>query len=180
MNRNIVGRHISLTSELKDFINKTIDGFDKFNLNIISINSVISQEEKNGKPLIAFEFILNIAHQDTIVVKQKDKDLHRAIDIASDRVAKILRRHSDKIKSHDATKLSEVFESNLHDKIAQEMEILENEIVPMRLKSYKPIDIKDALDDLKDSKDTFKVFYDKDGNFRVLYRLENPKQFGLY
>ena len=180
MNRNIVGRHVNLTDELKDFINGTIDGFNKYNLDIISVNSIISQEEKHGKPLITFEFVINVAHQDTIVVKQKDKDLHSAIDIAADRVSKILRRHHDKVTSHDATKLSEVFESEIQDAIAKELEQIEDEIVPMRLESYKPIDIQDALDELKDSDDVFKVIYDKDDNFRVIYKIPNTKQFGLY
>jgi putative sigma-54 modulation protein len=180
MNRNIVGRHVNLTDELKDFINGTIDGFSKYNLDIISVNSIISQEEKHGKPLITFEFVINVAHQDTIVVKQKDKDLHSAIDIAADRVSKILRRHHDKVTSHDATKLSEVFESEIQDAIAKELEQIEDEIVPMRLESYKPIDIQDALDELKDSDEVFKVFYDKDDNFRVIYKIPNTKQFGLY
>ena len=179
MNRNIVGRYIALTDELKKFINDTTDGFGKYNLDIISVNSIISQEEKHGKNLITFEFVLNIAHQDTIVVKQKDKDLHSAIDIASDRVCKILRRHHDKVSSHNAEKLSEVFQSEIQDSIAKEIEKMEDEIVPMRLKSYKPIDIQDALDELKVSKEIFKVFYDKDDNFRVIHKLENG-QFGLY
>ncbi len=180
MNRNIVGRHINLTDELKDFINGTIDGFDKYNLDIISVHSIISQEEKHGKPQIAFEFVINIAHQDTIVVKQKDKDLHAAIDIAADRVSKILRRHHDRVTSHDATKLSEVFQSEIQDAIAKEIEQIDDEIVPMRLESYKPIEIQEALDELKASNENFKVFYDKDDNFRVLYKIENSKQFGLY
>jgi putative sigma-54 modulation protein len=179
MNRNIVGRHINLNDELKDFINKTIDGFDKYNLDIISVNSIITQEEKKSKPFIAFEFVLNISNIDTIVVKQKGKELHSAIDIAADRVSKILRRHSDKIKSHSNVKLSEVFESEIQDSLSLEMEKLENEIVPMRLNSYKPIDIQDALDTLKTSKEHFIVFYDKDDNFRTMYKMENG-QFGLY
>jgi putative sigma-54 modulation protein len=56
---------------------------------------------------------------------------------------------------------------------------MEDEIVPMRLDSYKPIDIQEALDNLKASKENFVAFYDKDDNFRVMYKMENNK-FGLY
>ena len=151
MNRDIVGRHVHLTDEIKDYINSTIDGFDKYNLDVISVHSIISADDKHGKPQITFEFVMNIAHQDTVVVKQKHQELHAAIDIAADRMAKILRRHKDKVHSHDATKLSEVFQSEIQDAIAHEMEKMEDEIVPMRLDSYKPIDIQEAYDKLKNS-----------------------------
>ena len=180
MNTSIVGRHTTLTEELKSHIQNTIDVFNKYNLDIISVNAIISQEEKHGKNVITFEYVLNVAHQDSIVVKQKDKDLHNAIDIATDRVCKILRRHSDKIKAHNSTKLTEVVISKEEDAVAAELEKLENEIVPVRLNSYKPMEIGDALKELKADAGVFKVFYDLDDNFRVLYKMKEDSKYGLY
>ncbi len=180
MNTSIVGRHITLTDDLKNHIETTIDTFGKYNLDIISVNAIISQEQKNGKNVITFEYLLNIAHQDTVVVKQRDKDLHTAIDIATDRVNKILRRHADKIKSHSNTKLTEVAIGEEEDSIAAELEKLDSEIVPMRLNSYKPMEIEDALNELKEDGGAFKVFYDLDDNFRVLYKMKDGQRYGLY
>jgi len=180
MNTSIVGRHITLTDELKGHMETTIDSFRKYNLDIISVNAIISQEQKHGKNVITFEYVLNIANIDTIVVKQKDKDLHTAIDIATDRVSKILRRHADKIKAHDATKLTEISISEEEDGIAKELEKLDDEIIPMRLSSYKPMAIEDALSELKDDGGAFKVFYDMDDNFRVLYTMKDGTHYGLY
>ena len=180
MNTSIVGRHVELTDAIKDYINDSIEVFKKFNLDIISVNSIISQEEKHGKKAFSFEFTLNIAHLDTLVVKQKDKDLYSAIDIAVDRVSKALRRHHDKIAAHKATKLSEVVSTEIQDQIALELEKLEEEIMPVRLTSYKPIDIEEALEELKGSDAVFKVFYDKDNNMRVLYKSSIAGKFGLY
>jgi putative sigma-54 modulation protein len=180
MNTSIVGRHITLTTDLKNHIQSTMQTFDKYNLDIISINAIISQEQKHGKNLITFEYVLNIAHQDTIVIKQKDKDLHTAIDIATNRVSKILRRHANKIKTHDATKLTELAIKNEEDSVAKELEKLGNEIIPMQLASYKPIEIEEALNELKADSGIFKVFYDMDDNFRVLYKMKDGKHYGLY
>lgn len=180
MNTSIVGRHVTVNDELKTHIQNTMDVFSKYNLDIVSINAIISQEQKHGKNLITFEYVLNMAHQDTIVVKQKDKDLHAAIDIATDRVSKILRRHSDKIKSHKATKLTGVAMMDEEDKVAKELEMLEDEIVPVKLKSYKPMDIEEALNMLKEDGGVFKVFYDMDDNLRILYKMKDSAQFGLY
>ena len=180
MNISIVGRHITITEDLREHIEKTIDVFKKYNLDIISINTVVSQEQKNKKNIVSFEYVINIAHQDTIVVKQKDKDIHAAIDIATDRVSKILRRHADKVKSHKKEKLTQVVIQDEEDKIALELDALENEIVPVKLSSYKPMEIADALQELKDDGGIFKVFYDLDDNLRVLYKLKDGSKFGLY
>ncbi len=178
MNTSIVGRHIKLTDAIKDYVNSSINAFEKYNLDIISVTSTISADEKQGKSAFTFEFTLNIANIDTVVVKQKDKDLYAAIDIAVDRVSKVLRRHNDKITAHKATKFSEATE--IQDKIALELEKFEDEIIPQRLTSYKPIDIEEALEDLKNSSAQFKVFYDKDDNLRVLYKANVAGKFGLY
>ncbi|CAM3908867.1 ribosome hibernation-promoting factor, HPF/YfiA family [Arcobacter cloacae] len=180
MNTSIVGRHIDLTDSIKNYINSSIEVFKKYNLDIISVNSIIDQDEKHGKKGFTFEFTLNIAHLDTIVVKQKDKDLYAAIDIAVDRVSKVLRRHHDKVAAHKATKLTEVVASEIQDKIALELEKFEDEITPVRLTSYKPMDIEEALEELKASDALFKVFYDKDDVMRVLYKSSTPGKFGLY
>ena len=180
MNTSIVGRHIKLTDAIKDYINSSISAFEKYNLDIISVASIVSADEKQGKKSFTFEFTLNIANIDTVVVKQRDKDLYSAIDIAVDRVSKVLRRHHDKISAHKATKLSEVVSTEIQDQIALELEKLEEEIMPVRLTSYKPIDIEEALEDLKNSTAQFKVFYDKDDNMRVLYKANVAGKFGLY
>lgn len=180
MNTSIVGRHIDLTESIKDYINSSIEIFKKYNLDIISVNSIIDQEEKHGKRAFSFEFTLNVANLNTVVVKQKDKDLYTAIDIAVDRVSKVLRRHHDKITTHKATKLTEAKVADVEDIVAVELEKFEDEITPVRLTSYKPMDIEEALEELKESDAQFKVFYDKDDNMRVLYKSSKEGKFGLY
>lgn len=180
MNTSIVGRHIKLTDSIKEYIDSSVETFKKYNLDIISVTSTISADEKQGKKAFTFEFTLNIANIDTVVVKQKDKDLYAAIDIAVDRVSKVLRRHHDKISAHKAVKFSEADASENFDKIAHELEKFEDEIIPVRLTSYKPIDIEEALEELKASNAVFKVFYDKDDNMRVLYKTSTNGKFGLY
>ncbi len=180
MNTSIVGRHIELTQAIKDYINGSMDILTKFNLDIISISAIVSKENKNKKTIFSFEFTINIANLDTIVVKQIDKDLYSGIDIAVDRASKILRRHHDKVSSHKATKLSELEANEIEDKVALELERMENNIMPIKLESYKPIDIQEALNAIKDNGNIFKVFYDKDYNLRVLYKMKEDNKFGLY
>ena len=72
MNTSIVGRHIKLTDAIKDYINSSIDTFKKYNLDIISVTSTIVGDEKAKG--FTFEFSLNIANIDTVVIKQKNKE----------------------------------------------------------------------------------------------------------
>jgi putative sigma-54 modulation protein len=176
MNTSVVGRKIELTDAIKGHIEASVEVFKKYNLDIISVNSIITQD---GKKEFTFEFTINIAHKDTIVIKQKDKDLYSAIDKAVERASKVLRRHHDKIATHKAEKFSQAIVSE--GKCLVELENnSEDEIVPVELQLYKPLDIDEAVAELKESSDSFKVFYDKDDNMRVVFKMEENNKFGLY
>ena len=48
MNKSITGRHFELTETIKAYADAAVDGLNKYNLDIISANTVISANEKNG------------------------------------------------------------------------------------------------------------------------------------
>ena len=54
-----------------------------------------------------------------------------------------------------------------------------DEIVPTELELYKPLEIDEALNKLKESTDQFLVFNDMDAKMRVLYKRKDGK-FGLF
>lgn len=169
MNLSIVGRQLELTESIKEHIQSAVDTLKKYNLDIISTKCILSADEKNGKKGFGIEFAINLAHMNTVVIKQKDKDVYAAIDLAIERAQKVLRRHHDKVTNYKQK------EANKTDKI----EFAEDEIVPMRLESYKPLDIDDALEELKESGQQFMIFHDKEDKVRVLYKRSDAK-FGLY
>lgn len=49
----------------------------------------------------------------------------------------------------------------------------------MSLDIYKPQEVAEVLERLKESAKVFEVFYDNDGKMRVLYK-RNDGRFGLY
>ena len=105
----------------------------------------------------------------TVVIKQKDKDLYAAIDLAIERAKKVLRRHHDKITNHKVKE--EAVETEAFDDV--------DEIVPTRLDSYKPIEIEEALTELKETGKQFFVFMDMDDKMRTIYKRTDDK-YGLY
>ena len=177
MNRSITGRHFELTESIKSYTDSAIDTMDKYNLDIISVNIVISANEKKGKKGFVVEFIINLKDKNTIVITQKDKDVYSAIDLAIERVKKSLRRHSDKIKGHRIMSFKDL---GVDAEAVTELDIEDVEIVPMDLELHKPLDFDEAIQALKDeTKRQFIVFNDNEGLMRVMYKRADSK-FGLY
>lgn len=177
MNKSITGRHFELTDAIKSYADAAIDGLDKYHLDIISANTVISANEKNGKKGFTTEFIINLKDKNTIVITQNDKDVYAAIDLAIERVKKSLRRHSDKIKGHRIMSFRDL---GADAEAVSESETDEIEIVPMDLELHKPLDFDEAIEALKaEKKRQFIVFNDEEGLMRVMYKRADGK-FGLY
>jgi putative sigma-54 modulation protein len=178
MNKSITGRHFELTETIKAYADAAVEGLKKYNLDIISANTVISANEKNGKKGFATEFIVNLKDKNTIVITQNDKDVYAAIDLAIERVKKSLRRHSDKIKGHRITSFKDLGAGA--EAISEYTTDEELEIVPMDLELHKPLDFDEAIEALKtEKKRQFIVFNDHDGVMRVMYKRADGK-FGLY
>ncbi len=177
MNRSITGRHFELTETIKAYADAAIEGLSKYHLDIISANTVISANEKNGKKGFAVEFIINLKDKNTIVITQVDKDVYAAIDLAIERVKKSLRRHADKIKGHRIMSFKDMGEEA---EAVTELNNDEIEIVPMDLELHKPLDFDEAIEALKaETKRQFIVFNDQSGLMRVMYKRADGK-FGLY
>lgn len=178
MNISMVGRHVELTDAIKQQIEASIETFSKFNLDIISVRAIASAEEKKGKG-VSLEFEINLPNKNTIVIKQRDDDLYAAIDIATNRAQKALRRHHERMSDHKKDGFNEAKTASKEINLNDAKEDLEDEIVPHGLELYKPQEVQDVLENLKGSNKQFEIFNDIDGKTRVLYKL-NDGRFGLY
>ena len=159
MNLSIVSKQLELTDAIKAYIQDKVGSFEKFNLDVIAVKAIVSSVDKNGKKGFAIEFILQLAGKDTVVIKQTDKDLYAAIDLAEGRAKKVLGRHHDKISSHKThSKMSIPF-------VTVEEDAEDDEIVPAALDVDKPIEIDEALEIFKKAE---KI---DNNNFEILWRL---------
>lgn len=176
MSKNIVGRHFDLSDSIRDHIARGIDGLEKYNLEIISTNTIISGDNKK-KGGVALELVINLTDKNTIVITQADKDVYAAADVALSRAQKALRRHADKIKKHKIMSFRDLGDEA---EAVLDLEPEEVEIVPMDLELHKPLDFEEAIEALKaEKKRQFIVFNDYDGLMRVMYKRADGK-FGLY
>jgi len=177
MNISITGRHLELTEAIKTHINTSIETLNKYNMDIISVNVVVSAQTKKGKEHSIVEFVINLAHKNSVIIKQNDDDLYAAIDIAVERAKKALRRMHDRESDHHKVGLNEIKAQSVDIKNVIEEE--EDEIIPVELDLYKPREVEDVLSDLKESGKMFEIFLDNEDKTRVLYK-RNDGKFGLY
>lgn len=177
MNISITGRQLDLTDAIKAHVNTSIETLSKYNMDIISVNVIASAQTKKGKEHSIVEFVINLAHKNSIVIKQNDSDLYAAIDIAISRAQKAMRRIHDKDTEHHKVGMNEAKAGSVD--VKAESEAMEDEIVPVELDLYKPREVEDVLQDLKDSDKIFDIFLDNEGKTRVLFKKSNAK-FGLY
>ncbi|ANE34079.1 ribosome hibernation-promoting factor, HPF/YfiA family [Campylobacter hyointestinalis] len=175
MNTSIVGKQFELTDAIKNYVDAAFETLAKYNLDIISSRVIISADERQGRKGFDVDFAINLAHKDTIVIRQKDKDLYAAVDLAVDRASKVLRRHHDKLTTHKNKDDEKANLANLKDDIVDGVD----EIVRTELELYKPMEIEEAIEKLKNSDMQFYVFNDIDAKMRVLYKRSDGK-FGLY
>jgi putative sigma-54 modulation protein len=177
MNVSLTGRQLELTDAIKAHMTTSIDTLSKYNMDIISVNVVASTQTKKGKEHSVVEFVINLAHKNSVIIKQSDMDLYTAIDLAIARAQKALRRMHDKDTNHHKIGLNEAKAEIVDVKEASEAQ--EDEIVPVELDLYKPREVEDVLNDLKESGKMFEIFLDNEDKTRVLYK-RNDGRFGLY
>lgn len=177
MNISLTGRSIELTDPIKEYLQNAILSLSKFNLDIISVQAVCTKQSTGKKQGVSVEFTINLAGKNTVVIKQSDDDMYAAIDMAIERAQKALRRMHDKMNDHYGEGLNSAKTETADVKTAAEA--LEDEIVPAELELYKPREVAEVLEALKESEKQFEVFIDNGGKTRVLYK-RNDGRFGLY
>ena len=177
MNISITGRHLELTEPIKAHITASTETLNKYNMGITNVNVIASAQTKKGKEHSLVEFVITMAGKNSVIIKQNDDDLYAAIDIAIDRAQKALRRMHDKEVDYQKVGLNEIKAENAN--IKEVAEAMEDEIIPVELDLYKPREVEDVLNDLKDSNKMFEIFLDNEDKTRVLYK-RNDGKFGLY
>jgi len=177
MNISLTGRAIELTDPIKEYLNNAIASLSKYQLDIISVQAVCMKLSNGKKQGVSVEFTINLAGKNTVVIKQSDDDMYAAVDIAIDRAQKALRRMHDRISDHRNEGINTV-KGETAD-IKREAEAFEDEIIPVELESYKPREVADVLETLKEGEKQFEIFLDNDGKTRVLYKRSDGR-FGLY
>ncbi|GHV06115.1 ribosomal subunit interface protein [Campylobacterota bacterium] len=175
MNTSIVSKRIDLTESMHEYVGKAFEQLQKYNLDIIAVKTIIEGDSKHGKPSVFVEFTIQLAHKDTVVIKQGDKDFYAACDQAIDRAKKVLRRYKDKVSDKIGKEVPHKSEADIPSLYSdnEESEVLETT-------PDFTFTTEEAVAYLKETNLSFVAFSDKaSGKLRVIYRRKDGR-FGLY
>lgn len=114
MQITITGRKIDLTPAIEEYINKKINGLDKFYNQIIRAHVVVGVESKHhlkGQIFLA-ECKLEIPGNDIFISKTKE-DLYAAVDELREQLERELKKH--KVKEREKNKREKVLMRNVKE-----------------------------------------------------------------
>lgn len=174
MNTSIVAKRVELTEPMQEYVGKAFEQLQKYNLDIIAVKTIVEGDSKHGKPSVFVEFTIQMAHKDTVVIKQGDKDFYAACDQAIERAKKVLRRYKDKV--------SDKIGKDVPHKAEADIPSLYSDIEGEEVVATAPeliLDPAEALTYIKESNLSFVVFNDRSAHLRVIYRRKDGR-FGLY
>jgi putative sigma-54 modulation protein len=96
MDIRITGKNLAVTEGIKDWVHRKVTKLEKYLPRIIESHVIVKKE----KYFYVAEITLLAKHRRVFGEGQDKDNLYTAIDLATDRVAKQLRKYREKIKSH--------------------------------------------------------------------------------
>lgn len=94
----VTGRKISVTPAIKDYVDEKISrALEVFDSNVIDAEVVLRAEKNPANPKRAICEVTVNAKGAVIRVSESEEDMYAAIDVASDKVARQLRKYKTKL-----------------------------------------------------------------------------------
>jgi putative sigma-54 modulation protein len=177
MQKSVTFINLDSSEALRAYAFEKLDRFDRFLQNPAKANVVLTVEK--------FRHIAEInisADGFTINAHEETSDMYSAIDMALDKIDKQIKKNKQKFKKHRSTAArSKAFAHETEGELPSEA--LYDDALPkiMRIKNveYKPMDVDEAVLQMRLIKDSFLVFADAETDqINVLYRLKDGN-FGL-
>ena len=188
MDVQIKTKNIRLTESLDEYIQRRLQKLDKVNENVIDAKLELRTEHtrSGGEQHIAQ---LTIATKNSILrSEEKNYDLHTAIDLAVDRMARQIRRfHDKKVFSRRRKKaaqpeLADLLPLTTDDQVvnsAEDDEVSIEDLVRRKRFKIQPMNEDEAIEQMELLGHDFFVFYNPDeAQVNVLYRRRDG-QYGL-
>jgi putative sigma-54 modulation protein len=177
MQKSVTFINLDSSETLRTYAFEKLDRFDRFLHNPAKANVVLTVEK--------FRHIAEInisADGFTINAHEETSDMYSAIDMALDKIDKQIKKNKQKFKKQRSTAARSKAYSH-ESKGAMPSEVLDDDELPriMRIKNvdYKPMDVDEAVLQMRLINDSFLVFADAETDqINVLYRLKDGN-FGL-
>jgi len=164
MQTSVTFKKLDSSDHLKAYVSEKLDRFDKYLYNPAEANVVLSVEK--------FRHIAEIkivGDRLSIIGKEETEDMYSAIDMVLDKLEKQIKKSKEKIRERrggsKAKELGTTAEASALEPEDNPMELMVESI------EYKPMDVEEALMQLKLANDNFLVFTNaRSDQVNVLYR----------
>jgi len=175
INIAISGKNIQVTKSLKNYINKEIEGLEKFFEKIISAHIVLNVEKERE----IVEVNLQTAGS-TIHVSESTDDLYKSIDACVDHLARKLKQFKEKMIDRKRHFDKSQFSFENEQEVREGLETDEgHHIVLVDRYVKKPMNVEEAAMQLEITNNDFLVFFnDAADKINVIYRRKDG-DFGL-
>ena len=117
MDFEIIGRHLDVTEEIKDYTNSRLEKAPKIFGRIHGLKAVYDMDGDDYR----VEFIAYLVKGNTLVARAAARDIYAAIDAASDKLEAQLRHYKEKLNEHRVkTAPEQAAESDSQDEVEEE------------------------------------------------------------
>ena len=164
MQTSVTFKKLDPSDHLKAYVGEKLDRFDKYLYNPAEANVVLSVEKFRHIAEITI-----VGDRLNIIGKEETEDMYSAIDMVLDKLEKQIKKSKEKIREHrGGSKAKEL--GTMTEASALEPEDTSGELMVESIE-YKPMDVEEALMQLKLVNDNFLVFTNaRSDQVNVLYR----------
>ncbi len=168
MNVNITTRHIRLTSQLRDYVQKKVEKIKKYLNRVVNTELVLHIE----KHLYVAEVFIQSGGEH-IRAKEKAEDVYAAIDKVMDKLVKQLKKYKEKLKEHRKDKC--YGRKSTADSLEEKIRSLNVDLIPKKMK-VEAMSVEEALSFMETSEDDFFIFVNSDTDeINMFFRKEQKK-----
>lgn len=175
MQINITARHLNLTQALADYIRKKVERCERYFDHVVWAQAIISVEKYRQ-----FAEIIIHAGKTTFRSKEESIDLYAAIDLASDKIDKQLKKYKEITKVHRKGKAAlktrgKAVRQDIGDVFSYpDPTDSKNKISEIKRFDVKPVSIPEAISEMDLMGYAFYMFLNADSNqLNVIYRKDN-------
>lgn len=179
MQVNITARHLELTQALADYVRKKVERCERYFDQLVWAQVILTVEKYRQVAEV-------VIHASKITFRSKEEsiDLYAAIDLASDKIEKQLKKHKEIAKIHrkDNAEIAAQKHPARGVKVPASVQPVENtgfEISEVKRFDVKPTSISEAINEMDMMGYTFYMFLNAEtSRINVIYRRDNGT-FGL-
>lgn len=174
----VTGRHLAITDAINDYASQKINGLHLDYPKIIEAHIILGVEKYRHKA----EIVLVCSNHITIEACEETNDLYAAIDAATDKIARRMRKYKTRLlRRHRPRKddIRHLEEQILNPDPVEEDDHHEHAVVRTERYAVKPMFVDEAVLQLEMSTRQFMVFMNaRNSRVSVLYRRKSG-DFGL-